>query len=68
MKIKYKKGTVSNCKLYYVHNGDKYWYTPRQHDYIEITLHSIIKRFNIYNEFRAYISAKAKTMFRFLTD
>lgn len=54
MKIKYRKGVVSECGLYYIHNGTKYWYTPSQHDYIVITLHSIMRRFHIYNEFRAY--------------
>ena len=54
MKIKYRKGVVSDCGLYYIHNGTKYWYTPNQHDYIVITLHSILSRFDVYNKFRAY--------------
>jgi len=57
MKIKYKKGVVSDCGLYYIHNGTNYWYTPDQHDYIVITFHSIMRRFNIYNEFRAYMGS-----------
>lgn len=57
MKIKYRKGVVSDCGLYYSHNGAKYWYTPSQHDYIVISFHSIMRRFDVYNRFRAYIAS-----------
>jgi len=55
MKIKYRKGVVSDCGLYLHAKGEKYWYTPSQHDYITITFHTIMRRFNIYNKFRAYM-------------
>ena len=55
MKIKYRKGVVSDCGLFSKRNNTKYWYTPSQHDYITITFHTIMRRFNIYNKFRAYI-------------
>lgn len=54
MRIKYRKGVVSDCGLYYLHNGAKYWHTPSQHDYIVVTFHSIMSIFDIYNKFRAY--------------
>jgi len=57
MKIKYRKGVVSDCGLYYIHKDSKYWYTPNQHDYIVITFHSIMRKFDFYNEFRAYMGS-----------
>ena len=57
MKIKYRKGVVSDCGLFSKRNNTKYWYTPSQHDYIIITFHTIMRRFDIYNKFRAYMES-----------
>ena len=56
MKIKYRKGVVSDCGLYYIRNSTKHWYTPKQHDYIVITWHTIMRRSDIYNKFIAYMA------------
>jgi len=57
MKIKYRKGIVSDCGLYYHYKNNIMWRHEPSQDYIVITVHSIMRRFDIYNKFRAYMGS-----------